>query len=70
MNKQTIHEWEIRLNSNVMALQDYLKNNTDFVVVTAEDNNGEDELKLSDIVADIEDIRSEIEEVDEATPED
>lgn len=53
-----------------MALQDYLKNNTDFVVVTAEDNNGEDELKLSDIVADIEDIRSEIEEVDEATPED
>jgi hypothetical protein len=62
IDAQTVHEWEIRLNSNVMCLQDYLRNNPDIVIFEGDDSN--QKLTLSEIVEDIEDVRQEIEEED------
>ena len=64
ITKDTLHEWEIRLNSNIYFLDNFIKEKGDIIINTDEEGieNGQPKY-LSEIVEDLEDIRQEIENI-------
>jgi hypothetical protein len=67
-NKEFLHEVQIRLNSNIYFLEQFIRDNQDIVINKDQLEDGNPEY-LSEIIEDLQDIANEVEKEEEEKEE-